>query len=236
MENSKTYIIGDVHGCINTLKALVNKLPKNAKIIFVGDLIDRGKNSSDVIEFVINGKYDCVMGNHEQSMCSFLPSILKDKSTIDNHSWTIFGGYETMKSYGLVGFSSTKYKLLDKHLLWLNKLPIYLEYPHLTNEEDRYLVVSHAAIHNTWKYKDHQPSTEGFQKFKEQILNNRCKTIYDNEEIFNIFGHTPVGESLVTKHFANIDTGCIFNDGDLLGNLTAIEFPSMKIISQKNID
>ncbi len=37
-----TYIIGDVHGEYDTLLALVDKLPKDAKLIFVGDLVDRG--------------------------------------------------------------------------------------------------------------------------------------------------------------------------------------------------
>ena len=38
------YIIGDVHGCYDTLMALIAKLPEDAEIVFVGDLIDRGKN------------------------------------------------------------------------------------------------------------------------------------------------------------------------------------------------
>ena len=37
-----TYIIGDVHGHYQTLLSLVAKLPQDAKLIFVGDLIDRG--------------------------------------------------------------------------------------------------------------------------------------------------------------------------------------------------
>ncbi|MFY4844058.1 metallophosphoesterase, partial [Aliarcobacter butzleri] len=62
------YIIGDVHGCYKSLLALIEQLPnkKNSKIVFVGDLIDRGKNSCEVIELIINNNYDCVMGNHEE--------------------------------------------------------------------------------------------------------------------------------------------------------------------------
>ena len=46
------YLMGDVHGCYKTLIELVNKLPRNVKLCFVGDLIDRGSNSKEVIEFV----------------------------------------------------------------------------------------------------------------------------------------------------------------------------------------
>lgn len=41
-----TYIIGDVHGEFDSLKALKDKLPQNANLVFVGDLVDRGKKSN----------------------------------------------------------------------------------------------------------------------------------------------------------------------------------------------
>lgn len=60
MEN--IYIISDVHGCYKTLLALIDKLPnkKDSKIVFVGDLVDRGANSivrylmSMVIQYLKN--------------------------------------------------------------------------------------------------------------------------------------------------------------------------------------
>ena len=62
----KIYIIGDVHGCIKTLKALISQLPQNAQIVFTGDLIDRGRYSKDVIEFVRINNYKCIIDNHEE--------------------------------------------------------------------------------------------------------------------------------------------------------------------------
>ena len=64
------YIISDVHGCYKTLLALIDQFPnkQNSKIVFVGDLIDKGKNTHDVIEFVKNNNYDCVIGNHDEMM------------------------------------------------------------------------------------------------------------------------------------------------------------------------
>ena len=63
-----TYVIGDVHGHYKTLLALTEKLPQNAKLIFVGDLIDRGPQSMEVVKFVRESGYLCVMGNHEHIM------------------------------------------------------------------------------------------------------------------------------------------------------------------------
>jgi serine/threonine protein phosphatase 1 len=48
----KTYVIGDVHGEYETLRTLIQKLPKNSDIVFVGDLVDRGAKSRQVIELI----------------------------------------------------------------------------------------------------------------------------------------------------------------------------------------
>jgi serine/threonine protein phosphatase 1 len=60
-------VIGDVHGGFDTLIKLIEKLP-NDNICFVGDLIDRGPKSAQVVDFVIENNYDCVLGNHEELM------------------------------------------------------------------------------------------------------------------------------------------------------------------------
>ena len=67
------YIIGDVHGCYKSLLALIEQFPnkQNSKIVFVGDLIDRGINSFEVIEFVTNNKYSCIMGSHEKALLQY---------------------------------------------------------------------------------------------------------------------------------------------------------------------
>ena len=76
-KEKQIYIIGDVHGCYKTLLALIEQFPnkQNSKIVFVGDLVDKGKNSCEVIEFIINNKYDCVMGNHEELFLEYAPKI-----------------------------------------------------------------------------------------------------------------------------------------------------------------
>ncbi len=68
------YVIGDVHGCYDELMALLDKIEQQdseAKIIFIGDLIDRGPKVWDVLTWAMehitsDGKYQTVRGNHEQ--------------------------------------------------------------------------------------------------------------------------------------------------------------------------
>lgn len=74
MTAGNTYIIGDVHGCLNTLKFFIEKrlkLTKNDNLIFLGDLIDRGPDSYGVIQYFMKLKADgynviSLLGNHEE--------------------------------------------------------------------------------------------------------------------------------------------------------------------------
>jgi len=233
----KRYIIGDVHGCIKTLKALINRLPKDAKITFVGDLVDRGEDSKAVIEFVRNNNYDCVMGNHEVLFIENYKLLKQSTRLLNLNNWyNLNGGYETLKSYHKIFSNFMESSQLKQDIEWLEKLPSYLEYPNIKNDEGRYLVVSHSSVGNKWQYKDYDFNSQEFKKFEKQVIWSRDKKIYDNKNIFNIFGHTPVENIEISNYYANIDKGCVYTDGDMLGYLVAIEFPSLKIIKQKNID
>ncbi|MDY0264258.1 MAG: metallophosphoesterase [Sulfurospirillum cavolei] len=58
------YVIGDVHGHFDTLKALVAKLPTEATLVFVGDLVDRGRQSSESLgirPYKMGSKYESIL-------------------------------------------------------------------------------------------------------------------------------------------------------------------------------
>ena len=67
------FAIGDIHGCFDSLKELIEsniKLDKNEKLILLGDYIDRGNKSKKVVDYIINLQekdYDItpLIGNHE---------------------------------------------------------------------------------------------------------------------------------------------------------------------------
>ncbi|MEA3289428.1 MAG: metallophosphoesterase family protein [Campylobacterota bacterium] len=230
-----SWIIGDVHGSIKTLEALLKKLPKDDMIIFVGDLVDRGENSKEVIDLVRANGYDCVLGNHEESMIEDGEQIIEDSNLITKLRWTSekynYGGIDTLRSYKRC---SDPMKAFKEDINWLKTLPLYKEYPNIKNKDGRYLVVTHSCIDDTW---DKRASIDQFDKddFFNKVLYSRNQNPKDNKEIFDIFGHTPNKQPIIKDHFANIDTGACYADRNL-GKLTAIEFPSMKIIQQENID
>ena len=93
------WVVGDVHGYLETLRALLDKLNlrEEDSVVFLGDLIDRGPNSADVLRFVRDDeRLLSVRGNHESMMHK---AISKGK---ERHwkSWLKFGGIQTLSSFG----------------------------------------------------------------------------------------------------------------------------------------
>src|SRR5574341_1540652 len=101
LRRQKTYVIGDIHGCLEQLKALMGRLPlrQNDELVFIGDYIDRGPDSKGVVNHVLGlrkarpGKVICLMGNHEWMLLNHLEGT-------DTVSWLLNGGRATLASYG----------------------------------------------------------------------------------------------------------------------------------------
>jgi hypothetical protein len=63
----RTIFIGDVHGCVRELRAMLAKLaPTPAdRVILLGDLINRGPEPVETVRYVAERDFECLMGNHE---------------------------------------------------------------------------------------------------------------------------------------------------------------------------
>lgn len=224
------YIIGDVHGCYKSLLALIEQLPnkKNSKIVFVGDLIDRGSNSCEVVKFIMDNNYDCVKGNHEEMFLEYAP-LKENEDLSDSKYWLLkCGGEQTLKSYTS---KDEYYKQYD----FIKTLPLCLEYKDYKTTDNRYLVVSHSAVGKVWDKRDSKDKFD-IEDFENQLLYKRYKQ-FDNKDIFNVYGHTPRSEAKLTSFDANVDLGCVYKKEKVINpRLCALEFPSMKIYTQKNIE
>ena len=105
-EGMRVYAIGDIHGCLVELNALLAKIEDDsaaydgdARLIFLGDYVDRGPDSKGVLDRLLatpdRFKTHFVRGNHDQILLDFLenPALFRD--------WRDFGGRETLMSYGV---------------------------------------------------------------------------------------------------------------------------------------
>ncbi len=211
-----TYVIGDVHGRYDLLSALERKIfadaagfPGRKLIIMLGDFIDRGPASAQVVSRLMapppNG-FDriCLTGNHEMEMLSYVDG------EISLEDWVALGGDATLASYGVdiprLQQLYPKRKKLDTfirtwlpddHVNFLRSLPILLDTP-------KALFV-HAGIDPDRSIADQQDDDLVFIRSR----------FYDSAQPLPkliIHGHTPVQRAEVNGLRLNLDTGAFYTD------------------------
>lgn len=218
------FVIGDVHGMYDALIRLLEKLPADAEVVFVGDLIDRGDKSAQVVEIVRSRGYRCVLGNHENTFIRFFQDYFDGMpydALIKKWSPWLFanGGKETLQSYGFWENRNPSPAVMERirsDMAWMRQLPIYLE---LEAEHPSGLpaVVSHSNITQVWHLR-HNPDKA--ELFKDVATRTRDLMCDETSGIFNIFGHTPSTTRYSGTQCVNVDSGCCYpKEG--LGKLTA---------------
>lgn len=96
------WAIGDVHGRCDLMDQILEQV-NDDPVIFVGDLIDRGPDSRQVLEKTFDlccgtaQKFQALMGNHEHMFLEFMNA--PESST--GRSWTRYGGLQTLASFGI---------------------------------------------------------------------------------------------------------------------------------------
>ena len=240
----KTYIIGDVHGEYKSLLALIDKLPKDSKLIFVGDLVDRGLNSAAVVKYVRENNLLCCMGNHEDMMIKYGSKFIESytSSAYNNfiNMWINNGGKQTLLSYGLIKVDKHDGKLMciedDKafeqfkdDIQWMKELPLYIKIPKL-KKDGKKIIISHASCGNVWHLHE---KLDKIETFKEYALWNRTPP-YPQCDIFNIYGHTIIDEVDTSLHYINVDTGCYMKD-EIIRELSAYCIEDDVVVSQRRI-
>ena len=212
--------IGDIHGCLDPFRELVEKkirIRKSDRIVLLGDYIDRGYQSREVIDYIIDLQkhgFDIIplMGNHESML---IESLGSDQSL---YNWLMNGGNETLFSFGI---KSSK-ELNIKYLHFFKNLLYY--YIH-----DQFIFV-HAGFNDE--------ISDPFEDKLHMIWSRR--ETYTNP-VFNgktiVHGHTPVPFSFCRevvrsdRSVINIDTGCVYDELGGYGHLTAIELFTRELFS-----
>ena len=113
-------VIGDVHGHYDSLVTLLDTIAPTTEdqVYLLGDLIDRGSQSCQVVEFVKNSNYQCLRGNHEQMLLDIL--FNNDIYPPALEAWMYSGGKNTIDSYA-------DKRIKETHLDWMQTLPNYLD-------------------------------------------------------------------------------------------------------------
>jgi serine/threonine protein phosphatase 1 len=213
-------IIGDIHGCAESLIALVSRLEpyQNRRFVFLGDYIDRGSDSFRVIDFLIgfSKDHDCIFlrGNHEHMA---LEAFLHN----DEESWDVWmqnGGKSTLDSYTK---HETSVLEAEGHLDFLIATDFYYE----TNE----FVCVHAGMNPSMSVTENLKESDPVDFLWER---RHVTTVIPSWEKTVLFGHTPVKEVKIESNMIGLDTGCVFSDRGY-GTLSALLMPEKQIIDVK---
>ena len=216
--NNRLFAIGDIHGCFDSFKRLMEEtiqIKYGDKVILLGDYIDRGTQSKEVVDYIIDLQekdFDVIplLGNHE----AMLLDAINNKNAVP--LWIQNGGAETLKSFGINSVANLQSKYIDffKRLILFYSIEEYLFVHAGFNDsiEDPF----EDTYHMIWKCNDH---------YTHPILRNK-KIIH---------GHCPIRYDLLkevvhsNKNVINIDTGCVYYDRVGYGKLTTFEVNSRSI-------
>jgi protein phosphatase len=230
-------VIGDVHGCIDELLALLEKLgyevtlvtkptgepgyavrtPEGRKVVFVGDLVDRGPDTPSVLrlamDMVAAGTALCVPGNHDVK----LMRKLRGRDVRITH-----GLAESLEQLGREGseFREQVAGFLDGLI------------SHYLLDGGR-LVVAHAGMKGEMQgrasravraFALYGDTTGETDEFGLPVRYQWARDYRGGATV--VYGHTPVPEPEWLNGTINIDTGCVFG-----GRLTALRYPELEIVS-----
>lgn len=212
-------VIGDVHGCFHTLKALVEKIRKKysgISIYCVGDLVDRGNNSFKVLEFMMAENIQFTLGNHD----FMFYSNMRDPFSLMAKSWNYNGAETTLASY------KEKINLIDEHLDYIIGAPLFF------NIQDCF--ISHAGISVKYKsyFENSFPSDDELSILFKKDLDDQNSIIWARGNLLNIRKLQVVGHTHRKEVFFDKDANTVYIDTTAYGNnkLTSIIVNQNKLI------
>jgi serine/threonine protein phosphatase 1 len=220
MSDLTYYAIGDVHGELAKLTELTRCIREDAvrrktphKVVFLGDLVDRGPDSRGVVERVIamceSGEAIAIKGNHEELMLH----AYDQRESVGIFWWAENGGDETILSYVRAnGYKDDFRDAIDKaHIAWLRKLPATI------CDEARKLVFVHGGI-DPHTYPLCTDELRMWTRSPKFFRSERWPDRDETRDILVVHGHTSTDdfEPELQRRRINVDTGACFG-----GPLTA---------------
>jgi len=220
----RDFVVGDIHGTFTSLEELLKKIsfnPKKDRVFSVGDMIDRGKDSNRVAEFLDKPWFASVMGNHESML---LDAKISERSF---HCWTTYNGGEW--------WNELSNQAQDEIHQKLSVLPYLFEIETAIGN----VGIAHADLPTDKSWVEIIKALETDDHLKNYILWSRkrhkkirrTKTTNPVDGItLVVMGHTPHKTPLCNENILYIDTGATYRNDQHLSNLTLVQIhPKLKL-------
>lgn len=206
------YAIGDIHGSLEPLMRLHEKIEidsdkyneKHKILVYLGDYIDRGVNSSEVIDLLINNplrdfKKIYLKGNHEHALLSFL------ENSENSREWFTWGGDSTVMSYGASFYDEMNNRFSYADIR--NNLARLIPQTHY--EFYRNLKISHIEGDYMFVHAGLKPKVLIENQSDLDMITIRDEFVSCNKKFSKkiVFGHTIFKEPYIDDVKIGIDTG-----------------------------
>lgn len=230
------YVIGDIHGCLRTYRALVEEnigLRRQDQLYLLGDYIDRGPDPKGVLDYILHLQQEGysvfpLTGNHEDM---FLDAFHGPE---EFRLWWYNDAESSLQSFGV-----EEDELLSEGHQVVYRIPqLYREF--ISQMELYFDLGDYILVHAGIDFSVSHP----FQD-RRTMLWSRNPYI-DREKLGGkriIHGHTPVPVQEIVHMVEdtrmptiNLDGGCVYKEIAGLGNLVAMDLETKRIIVRKNMD
>ena len=215
-------VIGDIHGCLNTLRKLVEKIKDkypSIELYSVGDLVDRGVFGFEVVEYIKEEKIKFTPGNHDYMMYYFI----KHPADEIGKPWPHNGYETTLLSY------NEHFDKLNEHLEFIIGNPLFY------NLEDCF--ISHAGISKYMRQllpKNFPDDISNLEEIIKDNLNREEGILWTRDSLLNIGKLQVVGHSIKREITYIEKSNVVYIDtGAFLGNkLSAVIVEANKVIDR----
>lgn len=244
------WIIGDIHGEVRLLDSLLEQIISYHpdQLIFLGDYIDRGPHSKDVVDRImgLDLPTTCLIGNHEWMMLNALENSGFGYNPME--LWYMNGAEATLQSFGSSGFFSFQSDIRTPYMEFFQNLRLSHS---IVLQNELNIVATHAGLSPSVPLEDHSrlKTYRDLQNYIRQgYLGHDDSFLWTREEFFSsspmlwkgcvvVHGHTPVLklkrmiQANGLKHFHFIDNDlCLRRDGPM-GRLVSVDIDSGSTIS-----
>jgi serine/threonine protein phosphatase 1 len=209
------YAIGDIHGNLDLLERLLEKLAPDLErdqLVFMGDYLDRGLQPKGVVDYVLRlknlapaGQVVCLKGNHEAMFLNFLQGR-------EVELFLFNGGLSTLRDYWGDNWDDLEELILPvDHQRFFEELRLYYETPD-------YLFV-HGGL---------KPGVALAEQVEQDLLWIRGDFIASMADFGKkvVFGHTPFRQPLLMPNKIGIDTGAAYGN-----RLTCLKLPAEEFVA-----
>jgi len=228
--------VGDTHGCYKSLRKLLEEeigIGKTDEVYLLGDYIDRGPLSKQVLDYLMQLQQDGyqvfpLRGNHEE----MLENAYQDQASNNFMLWMMNGAETTFQSFGIESYpmkgEASMNDLPETYLSFIRQMPYY------------YMLDDFILVHAGIDFSIDRP----FEDVRSMVWCRDCENdLQASGNRVIIHGHTPIPLSSIQSDIKkggskeiNLDAGCVYKGRLGMGNLVAMDMQTMELYITENVD